>query len=206
MVKVKICGVTNLDDALSSIRFGADALGFNFYPKSPRYMAPEAAASIIKQLPPFVVKVGVFVNEKYDLVRDVIQRTQIQSVQFHGDEEPEFCDRFGMNVIKAFRAGEKPERISRYKSLSGILIDSPREGYYGGTGKSFDWKLMKEYRSLEKPVILSGGLSADNVIEAIEAVHPYAVDACSRLEKSPGVKEHGLLKLFITRVKEAKTV
>src|SRR5512135_1574731 len=142
MIKIKICGITTLDDALASADAGADALGFNFYKKSPRYIDPDKAAEIIAQLPPFVVPVGIFVNEREERILEVKQQACIQAVQFHGDETPEFCQRFGNRVIKAFQVKNKEslKTMAHYR-VAAYLLDSYRDGMRGGTGTTFDWHL-----------------------------------------------------------------
>ncbi len=203
MIKIKICGITNLEDALAAVDFGADALGFNFYRKSPRYVEPQKAAEIIGQLPPFVVPIGIFVNEKEDRIRDIVSLACIQGIQLHGDETPEFCQRFGSRVIKAFQVKNKESlrRMSHYR-VSGYLLDSYKEGVRGGTGATFDWHLAVVAKTFGR-IILAGGLTPENVIEAIRLVQPYGVDVCGGIEREKGLKDHGLMKRFIADVRGA---
>jgi len=203
MIKIKICGITNLDDALAAVDYGADALGFNFYKKSPRFIEPQKAAEIVGQLPPFIVPIGIFVNEKEDKIRDIVSLACIQGIQLHGDETPEFCQRFGSRVIKAFQVKNKEslKRMSHYR-VSAYLLDSYKEGLRGGTGTTFDWHLAVVAKTFGR-VILAGGLTPDNVIEAIKLVQPYGVDVCGGIEREKGVKDHLLMKKFITDVRGA---
>lgn len=201
MVKIKICGITNLDDALAAVDYGADALGFNFYKKSPRFVAPEKAAEIIAQLPPFIVPVGIFVNEREDRIREITSLACIQGIQLHGDETPEFCQRFGTKVIKAFQIKNKEslKQMSHYR-VSAYLLDSYKDGQRGGTGETFDWHLAVVAKTFGK-IILAGGLSPDNVVEAVKLVQPYGVDVCGGIEKEKGLKDHAKMKKFIAEVR-----
>lgn len=202
MVKVKICGITNLEDALAAVEAGADALGFNFYSKSPRCVDPEKVSKIVRSLPPFILKVGIFVNENPDKIEEIMRKTGMDLVQLHGDESPHDCERFGRKAVKALRARQKQDEALGYPSVSALLLDTFQEGSYGGTGKSFDWGLAEPFKKAAKPIILSGGLDPDNVTDAIRKVRPYAVDACSLLEDKPGKKNHERVRLFIKRAKE----
>ncbi|MGE5172719.1 MAG: phosphoribosylanthranilate isomerase [Betaproteobacteria bacterium] len=203
MIKIKICGITNLEDALFAAECGADALGFNFYRKSPRYIAPEKAAEIMAQLPPFIVPVAIFVNEREEKIRNTQFTTGIKVIQFHGDERPEFCERFATRVIKAFQVKDKEslQQMAHYH-VSAFLLDSYRDGVHGGTGETFDWHLAVVAKTFGR-VILAGGLTPDNVVEAVKLVQPYAVDAASGVEKDKGIKDHAKLKKFITEVRRA---
>ena len=159
MIKVKVCGITNQEDALKAVYYGAWALGFVFYNKSPRYISPSKARKIIEALPPFVTPVGVFVNHKERAIRDICQFTRINTIQLHGDEEPAFCKRFkDYKIIKAFRVGEKVDfnSLSKYK-VDAYLFDTYEENAFGGTGKTFNWELLSG-RKFDKPYILAGGL------------------------------------------------
>lgn len=206
MVKIKICGITNLEDALAAEELGADALGFNFFKKSPRYIDPQKAADIIAQLPPFILPVGIFVNEQEDRIREIMAHACIPAVQFHGDETPEFCQRFGNHVIKAFqiRNKESLRHMAHYR-VSAYLLDSYKEGLRGGTGATFDWHLAVAARTIGR-IILAGGLTPDNVAEAVKLVQPYGVDVAGGVEKEKGVKDHAKLKKFIIEVRKASRI
>jgi phosphoribosylanthranilate isomerase len=205
MVKVKICGITNDEDALASVAFGADALGFNFWPASKRYIEPDRAREIVERLPPFVTVVGVFVNE-YDL--EVIARTVVRAkldvVQLHGDESPAFCRQVAerWRVIKAVGVVSdlNPAELAAYP-VSAILLDRQSPNEYGGTGMRFDWSIARRAAHYVPRLILAGGLSPHNVAEAIRQVRPYAVDACSCLEEYPGKKDHEKLRAFLAQAR-----
>lgn len=201
MIKIKICGITNLEDALYATECGADSLGFNFYKKSPRYIEPQKAAEIIAQLPPFVMTVGIFVNEYEDKIREIQQLTCIPTVQLHGDESPEFCQRFGGHVIKAFQVKDKEslKAMAHYR-VGAFLLDSYRDGIRGGTGTTFDWHLAVVAKTFGK-IILAGGLTPENVAEAVMLVQPYAVDVAGGVEKEKGIKDQTKVKKFITEVR-----
>jgi phosphoribosylanthranilate isomerase len=203
MIKVKICGITNLEDALAAVDAGVDALGFNFYKKSPRYIDPAKAAEIISQLPPFVVPVGIFVNEREDRIRDIQFTTGIKVLQFHGDERPEFCERFGGRAIKAFQVKDKEslKHMAHYH-VSALLLDSYKAGMRGGTGVAFDWHLAVVAKTFGR-IILAGGLTPENVTEAVKLVQPYGVDVAGGVEKEKGIKDHAMVKKFITEVRRA---
>jgi phosphoribosylanthranilate isomerase len=203
MIKIKICGITNLDDALAAADAGADALGFNFYKKSPRYIEPKKAIEIISQIPPFMMPVGIFVNEREDRIREIQNMTCIQAIQLHGDESPEFCQRFGNRVIKAFQVKDKEslKAMAHYR-VGAFLLDSYKEGIRGGTGTTFDWHLAVVAKTFGK-IILAGGLTPENVAEAVKLVQPYAVDVAGGVEKEKGIKDHAKLRKFITEVRRA---
>lgn len=203
MIKIKICGITNLDDALAAADAGADALGFNFYKKSPRCIEPSKAAEIIAQLPPFIIPVGLFVNEREEKIREIQHLTCLQAVQLHGDESPEFCQRFGERVIKAFqiKSKESLKNMAHYH-VGAFLLDSYKNGERGGTGETFDWHLAVVAKTFGR-IILAGGLTPDNVAEAVKLVQPYAVDVASGVEKEKGVKDHAKMKKFIVEVRRA---
>ncbi len=203
MVKIKICGITGIDDALAATDAGADALGFNFYKKSPRYVEPARAAEIISQLPPFVMPVAVFVNEREEKIRDVMFTTGIKVLQFHGDERPEFCARFASRTIKAFQVKDKEslKQMVHYH-VSALLLDSYREDVRGGTGATFDWHLAVVAKTFGR-VILAGGLTPSNVAEAVKLVQPYAVDVAGGVEKEKGIKDHAKMKKFVSEVRKA---
>jgi phosphoribosylanthranilate isomerase len=203
MIKIKICGITNLDDALAASDAGADALGFNFYKKSPRYVDPRKAAEIIAQLPPFVTPVAIFVNEREEKIRDIMFTTGIKVLQFHGDERPEFCGRFLARVIKAFQVKDKESlKHMVHYHVSAFLLDSYNEGERGGTGTTFDWHVAVVAKTFGR-VILAGGLTPSNVSEAVKLVQPYGVDVASGVEMEKGIKDHGKMKKFISEVRKA---
>jgi phosphoribosylanthranilate isomerase len=203
MIKIKICGITNIDDALAAAEFGADALGFNFTKKSPRAIEPQKAAEIISQLPPFVVPIGIFVNEREDRIREIVSLACLQGIQLHGDETPEFCQRFGSRVIKAFQVKNKEslKHMSHYR-VSAYLLDSYREGIRGGTGTTFDWHLAVVAKTFGR-IILAGGLNPDNVAEAVKLVQPYGIDVAGGVERDQGVKDHVKLRTFIAEARRA---
>jgi phosphoribosylanthranilate isomerase len=201
--RVKICGITNLADAQAAIEAGADALGFNFYEKSPRFVSISLAAEISKQLPPFVMRVGVFVNAPEDFVLRAIGECGLTMLQFHGDEPPEFCTQFGLMSMKAFRVrgNEWKNEISHYKTEA-FLLDAYSIDSYGGTGEKFNWDLAIEAQRFGKPIFLAGGLTPENVGEAVKKVRPFGVDVSSGVEISPGQKDHAKVKAFIQAAKK----
>jgi phosphoribosylanthranilate isomerase len=176
-VKVKICGITNVEDGLAAAEAGADALGFIFYEQSPRYVAMDKAAAVIRDLPPPIVKVGVFVNATEDAVFRAINECGLNLLQFHGDESPEYCLQFGLMSMKAFqvRNAESLSRLTDFKT-DAWLLDAYSPGKLGGTGERFDWDLAIEARKSGRPIFLAGGLTPENVAEAVRHVQPYAVD------------------------------
>ncbi len=201
MVRIKICGITNREDAQKAASLGAWALGFNFYKKSPRYIAPARAKKIMQDLPPFITSVGIFVNQPLGAIRDIVEHCNLGAVQLHGDEDHHFCHRlrrYGAKIIKVFRVGEDfdPAILKDY-NVDGFLFDAYNEGVFGGTGKTFDWRLLKDIKGQHKPFILSGGLNSQNVIELVNEMKPYAVDVASGVESAPGKKDHRLLTEFI---------
>lgn len=206
MTRIKICGITNLADALAATQAGADALGFVFYSKSPRHILPEEAADIINQLPPFVQVVGLFVNETTELVNQISRQCKLGLVQLHGDETPAYCRQINQRLVKAFRVqtAEDLKQIARYADY-GCLLDAYCDSAYGGTGKSFNWEIAKEAVQRGHQVILAGGLSAANVADAIKQVQPYAVDVSSGVEVAPGRKDPLKLQQFIHNVSTAIT-
>jgi phosphoribosylanthranilate isomerase len=206
MVRVKICGITNLADALASVDAGAHALGFNFYRSSPRYIEPSDARRIIEQLPASVLGVGVFVNEPGpgDVAR-LANEARVQAVQLHGDEPPSYCRNLkNLFVIKALRVSPEfePAQAEQYET-NAILLDGFTSGSYGGAGKTFDWSAATQLRPLVSKLFLAGGLNANNVAEAITAVQPYAVDVCSGVESVPGRKDLAKVRAFIAAAHEA---
>ncbi|MFB3896003.1 MAG: phosphoribosylanthranilate isomerase [bacterium] len=203
MTKIKICGITNLEDAQKAVELGVDAVGFIFS-KSPRRIDAEIATEIIKVLPPFITTVGVFVNESMDVVKHIASVCRLNVLQFHGEELPEFCSQFGRKIIKSFRV-KNPDDLSMLPGYKGIvsayLLDSRVKGKRGGTGEVFDWELAKIALPYGR-VILAGGLTAENVGEAIKSVKPYAVDVSSGVESAPGKKDFEKMKKFVEAVKK----
>ena len=206
-VQVKICGIRSLEEAETAVEAGADALGFNFWASSPRYVSPEAARDIITRLPPFVANIGVFVNEARETIEAIAADLGLAAVQLHGDESPEFCSGLReLKTIKAVRVSEgfDPRSIKRYP-VNIILLDTGRAGSYGGTGKTFDWSLAVECAQLTR-IILAGGLTADNVAEAITTVRPTAIDVCSGVEAEPGCKDLVKLRDFMLAAAKANAL
>lgn len=197
--KIKICGITSRADAALAVQLGADALGFNFYPKSPRYIRVPDAANICNELPPFVTKVGIFVDElEYEIER-ALGECLLNALQFHGDEPPGFCQKFAAKSIKAIRVRDEASlRAAAEYDVDALLFDTYTDAERGGTGKTFDWALaVKAKELLAPPIILSGGLTTVNVQEAIRRVRPYAVDVASGVERAPGKKDPEKLRRFI---------
>ena len=194
MKQVKICGITNKEDALCAAGCGAAALGFIFYPPSPRYIKPEDARKIISDLPKEVVNVGVFVNEKVDEIKRVMKYCGLDMIQLHGDESPEFCREFpAFQVIKAVELKNDDDLNHAYSyGVAAILVDSRHAGLYGGTGRKANWKLACRTKN-KKPLILSGGLHENNIAEALQTVAPAALDINSGVESEPGGKDHAKL-------------
>lgn len=201
--KIKICGITNLADALLSVELGADALGFNFYKKSPRYLSPESARKIIDQNNGETLKVGVFVNEDLEKVLEIVNTADLNAIQFHGEESPEYCSKLkretGMTIIKALRVSPDfaPEDVLRYE-VDAILLDAFSKDAHGGTGHVFDWEIAKKVSSLFNNMYLAGGLSPANVADAINMVAPFGIDACSGLEREPGIKDETKLRAYFS--------
>jgi phosphoribosylanthranilate isomerase len=201
-VKVKVCGTTRLKDALLAVECGADAIGFIFYKKSPRCVLVKTAKEICSKLPPFVHRVGVFVNETADTINRIAERCGLDAVQLHGDESPAFCKKIKRRVIKVVRVKDviSLKEMSRY-TVDGFLLDTFKEDQWGGTGKVFDWELAARAKKYS-PVILAGGLNPRNVKAAIKKVQPYGVDVSSGVEQSPGKKDPKKMKAFIKAVRE----
>jgi len=199
--RVKICGITSSEDALTAVAAGADALGFVFYAKSPRFVSPEQAAAIIDCLPLFVKTVGLFVNAGRATIEKTLAVCALDLIQLHGDETPQDCLFPGRRVIKAIRVrdAESLAQAADYE-VSALLLDAWSDQVYGGSGDSFDWQLLKDFAS-SQPVILAGGLNPQNVAEAIRQVRPYAVDVSSGVEMSPGLKDQIKLAEFIRQVR-----
>ncbi len=202
--RVKICGITRPEDALSAISCGADAIGLVFYAASPRAVTAEQAASIVAVVPPFVTVVALFVNETASRVNQVLSSLSIDVLQFHGDESAEFCQQFNRPYIKAVRVKadlDLGNACRAHSTAKGILLDAWQEGVPGGTGKTFDWRFAA--LELPLPVVLAGGLNAGNVSEAMAALHPAAVDVSGGVELSPGIKDQVKINQFISAVKIA---
>lgn len=208
MVKIKVCGITNLADAEKSLEFGADILGFNFYPPSPRYIAADKAREIIERLPRGGVNVALFVNEPKARVEEVLAAGRLADgrqgyggLQFHGEEDGAYCQGWDVKVIKAFRVKERAS-LNALKDFPAdyYLLDSFSAGY-GGSGKMFPWEWLDGIDAGK--ILLSGGLQVDNVAEAIRRIQPFGVDVCSGVEARPGIKDHGKLKEFIDAAKSA---
>ena len=201
--RIKICGITNHEDAANAVAAGADALGFNFFKGSARYISPGKAAEICAQVPAFVATVGLFVNEPLADVNRIIGSLRLGLVQFHGDETPEYCDSVGHPYMKALRATNRDQikvEAQSFETAQAILVDTATDGQFGGTGKTFDWSMLPD---LGKSVVLAGGLDATNVGAAIAATHPYAVDVSGGVERSRGVKDVAKMKKFIEAVQSA---
>jgi phosphoribosylanthranilate isomerase len=203
MVKVKICGITSLADARAAIDAGADALGFVFYDRSPRYVSPQKAAAIIAGLPPFVQTVGLFVDEEVERVNWTADFCGLDLVQLHGAEPAAYCPDVNRRVIKAFRVKDAGslQGIDGYP-VAGYLLDAWSPHAPGGTGLTFDWQLARQAAGA-RPIILAGGLTPDNVAAAIAQVKPYAVDVSSGVEAAPGQKDHRKINAFIAAVQQA---
>lgn len=208
MVKVKICGITILKDALDSAEFGADAVGFNFYRKSPRCISADQAASITRELPRGIEKVGVFVNAEIDEILRTLDSAELDAAQLHGDESPSFVEdlrkRTGVKIIKAVPVGAELQTgsLTAYK-CDAVLLDASVREIYGGTGETFDWELARRVSGEIPELYLAGGLTPANVAEAVTLVKPYAVDVASGVESSPGRKDPAKLEAFISNAKFA---
>ncbi|MFZ2300973.1 MAG: phosphoribosylanthranilate isomerase [Gallionella sp.] len=209
VTRVKICGITRVEDALAAAYSGADAIGLVFYERSPRHVSIAQAAQLAAALPPFISTVGLFVNADAAFVREVLAQVPLDVLQFHGDETPEYCVQFGKPYLKAIRVKAGVDLIqcaARFHTARGMLLDAHVEGVPGGTGATFDWALIP--KQLPLPVILSGGLDAENVAAAIEQVRPYAVDVSSGVESGgveagKKIKDAAKIARFIQEVKQA---
>lgn len=203
-MKVKICGITNLPDALFCESAGADVLGFIFYKQSKRYIQPAAAEKIIKQLSIFTIKTGVFVNERIDKVNETANKLRLNCVQLHGDEDQKYIDQICVPVIKSFRIPTDYDffHMRKFRNIT-PLLDSYQEGVFGGTGKTFDWCLIPD--DLRENVILAGGISVVNIEFVIKQVNPLAVDLSSSLEKEPGIKDKSKVTLFFNKLNEIRS-
>ncbi len=205
-VKVKICGMTNLNDVKVAVDGGVDAVGFIFYKKSPRSVTMQTVREIVLELPPFVDSVGVFVDEKAEQINKIADHCNLDRVQLHGDESPAFCKKIRRRVIKAIRVKDiqSLKKLSDYP-VNSFLLDTFSEDQYGGTGKVFDWNLAfpaKKYA----PIILAGGLTPNNVRQAIQRIRPYGVDVCSGVESQPGIKDHKKMQAFLKNVKAERKI
>lgn len=201
--RIKICGITRPADLADAIAAGADAVGFVFYPPSPRFLPLEAAAALSLQVPPFVARVGLFVNAEPRDVREALAAVPLDVLQFHGEEEAGYCEQFGLPYLKAARVRpgiDLLEFARAYPTAQGLLLDAWVEAY-GGAGQSFDWSLIPE--RLPKPMVLSGGLHADNVAEAVAKVRPWAVDVSSGVEVAKGIKDADKIAAFVAAVRTA---
>ena len=201
--RVKICGITSITDALDAANAGADALGFVFYAKSSRFVTPKQAAEICAALPPFITTVGLFLNADTDQVTETLSEVNLDLLQFHGNESPEFCRSFNRPYIKALGTDGLQNfagHADQYHDALGILVDSHVLGKAGGTGQTFDWKLLP--KSYAKPIILAGGLNPENIAEAIRETSVYAFDLSSGVESSPGIKSKAKIDALMREVKQ----
>ncbi|MCQ4264393.1 phosphoribosylanthranilate isomerase [Stutzerimonas stutzeri] len=204
VVRSKICGITRVEDALTAAEAGADAIGLVFYPKSPRAVSVQQARDIVAALPPFVTTVGLFVNASRCEIGEILDAVPLDMLQFHGDESPAECEGFHRPWFKALRVGGGEDiaaQAARYRNASGILLDTFVAGVPGGTGERFDWSLIPA--ALTKPLILAGGLTMENVQQAIAEVRPYAVDVSGGVEASKGIKDAHKVMAFVERVRSA---
>ena len=204
IVKVKICGITNYKDAAAAVDMGADLLGFNFYPKSPRYIAPAKAVEIINKLPAFIDLAGVFVNESIEKIHETKDLCQLDWLQLHGDESPEFCKQFlshSVKIMKAIRVKDQKD-IERAESFftDAILLDAFHPEKYGGTGLTFDWNIVGH---ISKRIFLSGGINPDNAAAAVE-LGVYGIDVCSGIEAEPGKKDHKKMKKLFENIRHLR--
>ncbi len=201
-VKVKICGITRREDALVACEAGADAIGFVFFRESPRYIRPEEARRIVASLPPFIAVTGVFVNEEVERVEEIPETVPLDTLQFHGEESPEYCSLFKRRVIKSFRVREGfLQDLPRYP-VSAFLLDTYHRELRGGTGQTFDWDEAVEAKGYGR-IILAGGLNPENVEEAVKRVRPFGVDVSSGVEIFPGRKDRDKITAFVKRAKGA---
>ncbi|MCG3777822.1 MAG: N-(5'-phosphoribosyl)anthranilate isomerase [Nitrospira sp.] len=203
--KVKICGITNLEDAAAAVEAGADALGFVFHPKSPRYILPALAKQIIMGLPPLVIAVGVFVDEEQQIVRSLMDDCGLELAQLHGHESAAYCHELGRPVLKALRVKDRSSflALAEFQGRAGVrgfVLDAFSDQAYGGTGLVIDWQLAAEVARAAN-VLLAGGLTPDNVAKAIQSVQPYGVDVSSGVEREPGKKDHEKVRAFIRAVR-----
>lgn len=205
--RVKICGITRTEDALAAVFSGADAIGFVFWQQSSRNILPQQARPITKSIPAFVTTVGVYVDPTDDWVHETASIANLGLLQFHGNESPEFCDQFALPYVKALRIKEDMDLLeyaNRYQSAKALLLDTYNANLPGGTGEVFDWTLIPT--NLPLPIILSGGLTPDNVVHAIAKVRPWAVDVSSGVEASKGIKDINKISAFMQRVKNCECI
>jgi phosphoribosylanthranilate isomerase len=202
-VKVKICGITSVADAQTAAEAGADMIGLMFYERSPRNISLALATEISRALPPFVVKVGVFVNPEEDVVMRAIGHCGVSLLQFHGEETPEFCTQFGVMSMKAFRVRgpESLAELPKYQT-DAWLLDAFSPEAYGGTGAKFNWDLALEAAQFGRPIFLAGGLTPENIAEAVRRVEPFGVDVSSGVESAPGKKDHAKVRAFIEAARQ----
>ena len=202
--RIKICGITRVQDGLAAARLGAHAIGLVFYDASPRAVDAQQARSIVDILPPFVTTVGLFVNAEAGAVRETLANVPLQLLQFHGDETPDYCAAFGVPYLKAVRVRPGVDLLQYardFRTARGLLLDAYVEGVHGGTGATFDWSLIPQ--TLPLPIVLSGGLDADNVAAAVRAVRPWAVDVSSGVESAKGIKDAVKMEAFMNGVCDA---
>ena len=204
MIPTKICGITNLDDANVAVENGASAIGFIFYEKSPRTISINNAKSISKHLPKTIARVGVFVNHEKDLIRLAISEVPLDMIQLHGDETPDFCNQFDVAILKALRIkNEASLSVMDQYDVAVFLLDTFSNDQYGGTGETFDWSVLN--RKFKTPIILSGGLNSENILDAIDAVNPSAVDVNSGVESFPGKKDYNKLKSLFKNLNKTQS-
>jgi phosphoribosylanthranilate isomerase len=203
-LKIKICGITRPQDAEAAVEAGADLLGLVFYEKSPRHVDLDQAGRVCRVIPPHVLRVGLFVNAEPDRVMEAASHCGLHLLQFHGDESPEYCAQFGLMTMKAFRVRgpETLQQLSRYHT-DAWLLDAFVEGKFGGTGQRFDWSLAAQAARLGRPLFLAGGLTPENVAEAVCTVQPYGVDVSGGVESAPGEKDAAKVRAFIRAARDA---
>jgi phosphoribosylanthranilate isomerase len=205
--RVKICGFTRVEDAVCAARLGVDAIGLVFYPPSPRNIDIDRAVKIVSALPAFISVVALFVDEQEARIREVLEQVQIDCLQFHGDEPPATCRLYGKHYMKAVRMQEGidiSDLAQQYHDAAGLLLDAYHPGAKGGTGSRFDWELIPEHCAL--PIVLAGGLDADNARQAVQAVRPYALDVSSGVEAGKGIKDALKMAAFICEVNEGDRI
>ena len=206
MIRIKICGLTRPEDVDAAVNMGADAIGFVFYPESKRYVSPEMARRLVGRVPPFVTTVGLFVNESPLIIEEILSEVPLSLLQFHGNESAYDCERYFRPYVKAIRVNGETDFSdiqAQFASAKGFLLDADSKAF-GGSGQTFDWSLIPE--TFNKPVILAGGLNAENVEEAIRQVKPYAVDVSSGVESEPGIKCHSKMRAFIEKVRQQGSI